>query len=450
MVFRSAQYFIRNRWSQTRRRDWAAAIAIGTSAAIFLATRNHPVDERVHADGSERSTTLRNIAKAGPPGIRQISWHTSSDTEFRSASRGHRTLLNFFEGSRIAFPDDIQQALLFLLDSKVFNRYKVEDSSAWPVEVMQDSYPSPKSIYGAIKLFIKLVDDNVMDAIAQIFTDTSASKDEVAAELLVTMSARMLSVLYEDDHRLLHIASIGNMRALLGRPRRPDRDGVVKYDVHVLSVDHTLDNPAERARMKELHPGEDIIHNGTLLGRPYTRALGDGPLKWPEELQQKLRTSHPAAAVPRVKTPPYISAEPEFTTIKVRPGDFLVMTPHWVSECLTDAEVVGLVGAWVNQHRKPRLLSILFPPMWPPRIIEPHELPVDIKEGEDKTVMFRRWNVPKLFLNVASADTPTPAQYVLLNAIGGAHLQLKDSVLTGPGELVENIKRVGVAVVLFR
>ncbi|KAJ7155193.1 phosphatase 2C-like domain-containing protein [Mycena filopes] len=206
---------------------------------------------------------------------------------------------------------------------------------------------------------------------------------------LTTLSACMLSALYEDDVRLLHVVSLGNMRAVLGRPRKPDGDGVVKYDVHVLSVDHSPDNAAERARIEEMHPGEDVIQNGTLLGRHYTRALGAGPLKWAPEVQEKVRTSHPEAAPgPRGDTPPYISAEPDVNTIKVRPGDFLVMSSHWVSEFLTAAEVVGLVGAWVNKYRETHLLGIEPPPEARPDLNKPHELPVDFKEGEDKTVKY--------------------------------------------------------------
>ncbi|KAJ7688195.1 phosphatase 2C-like domain-containing protein [Mycena metata] len=264
-------------------------------------------------------------------------------------------------------------------------------------------------------------------------TFSTASKRHAGDGLVATTSSCMLSALYEDDVRLLHVTSLGNMRALLGRPRPPDADGVVKYDVHVLSADHTLTNPAERARIEALHPGEDLFQDdGRLLGRPYTRALGDGTAKWHGDLQEKLHKDYLGAPPdPRIKTPPYVSADPELSTIKVLPGDFLVMTSHWVQDCLTDTEVVGLVGAWFPQT--------------------PHDapLPVDMNlaEGEDKTVMWRRWNVPKRFVNVE----PTPTAHVAHNAMGGADAELRDVLLQlHPAASEGNVKAVGVCVVFFQ
>ncbi|KAJ7184621.1 hypothetical protein C8R46DRAFT_1299863 [Mycena filopes] len=55
-----------------------------------------------------------------------------------------------------------------------------------------------------------------------------------------------LVAFYEDKPRLLHIAAVGNSRAVLGRRRpRTTTDGETRYDVHVLSADQTPDNAAE-------------------------------------------------------------------------------------------------------------------------------------------------------------------------------------------------------------
>ncbi|KAJ7713305.1 phosphatase 2C-like domain-containing protein [Mycena metata] len=384
-----------------------------------------------------------------PPGIMRMYWFTRYDTRFRIVSRGPRTLINFFEGDyvmRANISDIIADNIWYNLEH-LFGWYQVDHSTAQPVEHLQEPHPPPDAISSVIKTAVKYGDESVLKYFLGRVLST-LSKRNAADGLIATTASCMVSALYEDDVRLLHITSLGNMRALLGRPRPPDASGVVKYDVHVLSEDHTPSNPAEHARIAALHPGEDPIQDGTLLGRPYTRALGDGTLKWDSEVQGKLHKDYLGAAPdPRVKTAPYISADPDVSTIRVLPGDFLVMTSHWVGECLMDEEVVGLVGAWFHKHSATHLVDVApaTPEPDPPEVIEPRELPVDLKE--DKTVMYRRWNVPKRFLNVM----PTPTAHVAYNAMGGADTELRDVLVQlNPAASGGNVKAIGVAVVFFQ
>ncbi|RXW17260.1 hypothetical protein EST38_g8595 [Candolleomyces aberdarensis] len=48
----------------------------------------------------------------------------------------------------------------------------------------------------------------------------------------------------------------------------------------------------------------------------------------------------------------YLTAEPEVTTFYVKPGDFIVLGTKGLFECLSDEEVVGLVGVWVEERRR--------------------------------------------------------------------------------------------------
>ncbi|KAJ7714989.1 phosphatase 2C-like domain-containing protein [Mycena metata] len=478
MVLKSGRYFIwwrRNSCSELPlprpRLRKSSRIALGISATIFLATLNNTV----HADAEDSDNTAaspQSPLRAGfmddkslwqmpirylgepPPGIMRIYWYARFDTRFRTVSGGPRTLINFFEGdyaTRANIGDVVAENIWYNLES-LFSWYRVDHSTAHPVEHMQEPNLSPDAIHSVIKTAVKYQDESMLKYFLGR-TFSTASKRHAGDGLVATTSSCMLSALYEDDVRLLHVTSLGNMRALLGRPRPPDADGVVKYDVHVLSADHTLTNPAERARIEALHPGEDLFQDdGRLLGRPYTRALGDGTAKWHGDLQEKLYKDYLGAPPdPRIKTPPYVSADPELSTIKVLPGDFLVMTSHWVQDCLTDTEVVGLVGAWFHKHRTTHLSDVppSAPEPNPPEIIEPRELPVDMNlaEGEDKTVMWRRWNVPKRFVNVE----PTPTAHVAHNAMGGADAELRDVLLQlHPAASEGNVKAVGVCVVFFQ
>lgn len=82
-----------------------------------------------------------------------------------------------------------------------------------------------------------------------------------------------------------------------------------------------------------LLPGEeDIIRNGQVLGIAVSRAFGDRQWKWPiqfqKELQQRFYGPPPLVPTYNIQTPPYLTAKPVMTSIKVDPGtpSFLIMT----------------------------------------------------------------------------------------------------------------------------
>ena len=70
-------------------------------------------------------------------------------------------------------------------------------------------------------------------------------------------------------------------------------------------------------------------------------------------MQAKLKESYFGRTASRfLRTPPYVTAEPVVTTTKVEPqkGDFVVMATDGLWEFLSNDEVVGLVGAWLDKH----------------------------------------------------------------------------------------------------
>jgi pyruvate dehydrogenase phosphatase len=109
--------------------------------------------------------------------------------------------------------------------------------------------------------------------------------------------------------------------------------------------------------MRREHPGEpEVVMNGRVLGQlEPTRAFGDAAYKWSIETQERIK-AHFFGRTPnrRLRTPPYVTAEPVVTTTKVQPeqGDFLVMATDGLWEMLTNEEVVGLVGQWVEEQER--------------------------------------------------------------------------------------------------
>ncbi|KAJ7237709.1 phosphatase 2C-domain-containing protein [Mycena haematopus] len=479
MVLRSAYYFARLRNKRLPLpalaipRPWTATrIALGLSASIYLAALNTvhadsedepvpssentadlappPLNAGFTADITQWPLPVRYLGDPPPDGIVRMYWFTHHDTRLRIMSRGHRALISLLEGdfvTRANIADVIQETLWYNVEN-LFRWYQTDHTNPQPVEFMQEMHPPPNSIIQTMKTSISLTDEYVLNHfVGRVFS--SLTKRHAPEAIKATSSSCLISALYEGDVGLLHVASLGNMRALLGRPRKAD-DGTITYGVHILSYDHSPDNPAEKARIEGLHAGEDVIENGTFFGRAYTRALGDGTLKWSTDVQARLHRDYLGAAPdPKVKTPPYVSAEPQVSTIKIMPGDFLVLSSRWLAECLTDEEVVGLVGVWLNKNQDTHLHLPLDPvntaDSTPGVVIAPDELPVDLKE--DKTVMYRRWNVPKRFINVDH----NPSAHLAHNAMGGADLDLRQALLELPPLLSEgHTKSLGIAVVFFK
>lgn len=181
-----------------------------------------------------------------------------------------------------------------------------------------------------------------------------ANSKRIAAELLapaLSGSCALLSF-YDSKSKLLRVACTGDSRAVLGR-RGPSG----KWIATPLSEDQTGGTPSEMARLRAEHPGEEnVVRSGRILGglEP-SRAFGDSSYKWTREVQEQIKKNFfgrtPSALL---KTPPYVTAEPIITTTKVEPekGDFVVMATDGLWEMLTNEEVVGLVGQWLESQVK--------------------------------------------------------------------------------------------------
>jgi pyruvate dehydrogenase phosphatase len=191
------------------------------------------------------------------------------------------------------------------------------------------------------------------------------------------------------------------------------------------------------------------VRAGRVLGglEP-TRAFGDASYKWTQEITDKLKR-HFFAKSQRsgFKTPPYVTAEPVVTTTKVEPekGDFLVMATDGLWEMLTNEEVVGLVGKWLESQpaTSQRTSTSQFDSVWT-RIFgsgtTKNGLPVEVPPqqntdggsgGGQKTPFrgVRQWS--------DSADgfvveDPNVATHLVRNALGGKNHEQVSALLTLP------------------
>lgn len=174
-----------------------------------------------------------------------------------------------------------------------------------------------------------------------------------AAELLAPALSGSCALLafYDTDSRMLRVACTGDSRAVLGR-----RSSSGNWTATALSEDQTGSAASEAQRLRQEHPGEDhVVRNGRVLGNlEPTRAFGDGFYKWQRNVQQKIKR-HFFGRTPHqlLKTPPYVTAEPVVTSTEIDPtkGDFVVLATDGLWEMLTNEEVVGLVGQWIEEQR---------------------------------------------------------------------------------------------------
>lgn len=296
--------------------------------------------------------------------------------------------------------------------------------------------PSQEAVDTAIKKgFLKLDDEIVHQSVQKVM---QANNKIAAAELLapaLSGSCALLSF-YDSRSKLLRVACTGDSRAVLGR-----RSVSGKWAATPLSVDQTGSNPDEADRLRKLHPGEPyVVRNGRVLGglEP-TRAFGDASYKWTREISEKLKQHFFARSIsPILKTPPYVTAEPIITTTKVEPekGDFVVMATDGLWEMLTNEEVVGLVGKWIESQTKGSSNS-QFDSVWA-RIFGPRNqgaLPVETGQGADgsggqKTPFrgMRQWGSSDSFV-VQDANVAT---HLVRNALGGKNQEQVSALLTLP------------------
>ncbi|KAI8670945.1 PPM-type phosphatase domain-containing protein [Fusarium keratoplasticum] len=297
--------------------------------------------------------------------------------------------------------------------------------------------PSEDAVSLAIKTgFTRLDNEIVHKSVEKVF---KASSKTVAAELLqpaLSGSCALLSF-YDSRSNLLRVACTGDSRAVLGR--RSDNG---KWTATALSEDQTGSNPEEVARMRKEHPGEEnVIRNGRVLGglEP-SRAFGDAVYKWSRDVAWKLRENFfGRSPSPLLKTPPYVTAEPIVTTTKVNPekGDFLVLATDGLWEMLTNEEVVGLVGKWIETQGQSSS-NTQFDAAWN-KIFGSSKAPLPVEEsktagpdGNKTPIRLQQWGIDPDAKDRFVVKDKNVATHLIRNALGGTNDEQVCALLTLP------------------
>ncbi len=298
--------------------------------------------------------------------------------------------------------------------------------------------PAPEAVDAAIKKgFLRLDHDIIYGSVEKVLKKNSKL---AAAEILAPAMSGACALLsfYDSRTKLLRVACTGDSRAVLGR-----RGPTGKWTATALSEDQTGATPSEMARLRAEHPGEEhVVSKGRILGglEP-SRAFGDSMYKWSKEVQDRIKSKFfgrtPSALI---KTPPYVTAEPVITTTKVEAekGDFVVMATDGLWEMLSNEEVVGLVGQWLESHPTSNdgangNSSDSWLRSWRS---SGKALPVEkqtdgTKEGQRLPIRQLQWNVNGSDSRFVVEDQ-NAATHVVRNALGGKDRDMVCALLTLP------------------
>ena len=302
------------------------------------------------------------------------------------------------------------------------------------------TFPTADSVDAAIKKgFVKLDNEITHDSVQKVLKSQSKT---VAAEILapaLSGSCALLSF-YDSRSKELRVACTGDSRAVLGR-----RTGNGKWTATALSVDQTGGTASEDARLRAEHPGEPYVTmNGRILGglEP-SRAFGDAIYKWSKETQDKLKSSYFGRSPSKyLKTPPYVTAEPVVTTTKIDPanGDFVVMATDGLWEMLTNEEVVGLVGQWLEKQASTTQQSGSGSSGWLQSLFSTQKanpLPIEHhdeggKSGQRAPIRQQQWGVPAGQDDRFVVEDKNAATHLVRNALGGKDQDMLSALLTLP------------------
>lgn len=307
-------------------------------------------------------------------------------------------------------------------------------------------FPSSTAIDEAIKKgFTRLDNEITHESVQKVLASKSRP---LAAELLapaLSGSCALLSF-YDSRSKELRVACTGDSRAVLGR-----RGASGKWTATPLSTDQTGGTESETTRLRAEHPNEPYVTaNGRILGglEP-SRAFGDAVYKWSREVQDTIRKRYFTRSPSKhLLTPPYVTAEPIVTTTKVHPekGDFVVMATDGLWEMLTNDEVVGLVGMWLDVQAKSSSVngtsshqsSSGWLQSWFSHSAKEGSLPIE--SATDKTdttgqrapIRQQQWGVSASQSERFVVEDKNAATHLVRNALGGKDKDIVSALLTLP------------------
>lgn len=222
--------------------------------------------------------------------------------------------------------------------------------------------PNDSHVVQTIKKAFKFVDDEILkEAADRARTGNSDLAHSISALSAAVSGSCALLALFDPARAILRVANTGDSRAVLGRW---DMDAG-KYVAKPMSYDQTGFNENEVERLRQDHPGEESVdpETGRVHGIMVARAFGDSRWKWPNDLSQLVHDKF-WGPKPRpnkaIKTPPYLTAEPEVTETRLQFGqhpDFLIMGSDGLWDVMSSEDAVTCVQQWLAEYKPTKFLE---------------------------------------------------------------------------------------------
>jgi pyruvate dehydrogenase phosphatase len=213
--------------------------------------------------------------------------------------------------------------------------------------------------------------------------------------------------------------------------------------------------------------GEEVIDEktGRIFGLAVTRAFGDSRWKWSEELTRKAHEMFFGPA-PRpkgvVKTPPYLTAEPEIKETKIQTGahpDFLIMASDGLWDLMSNEDAVMCVQMWLEKHKPADFINNndnnngLESKMTSHQSLTEYMTPSDNTPDKDDDTYYDadekclKWRVsPKHFV----VEDEHAGVHLIKNALGGSRRRLFEAVMSIQPPLSRNVRDdITVHVIFF-
>ncbi|CAK3768593.1 [Pyruvate dehydrogenase [acetyl-transferring]]-phosphatase 1, mitochondrial [Lecanosticta acicola] len=326
--------------------------------------------------------------------------------------------------------------------------------------------PNDMHIFRTIQKAFRFVDDELINhGSRSIESDSAALCDVVATAASAYAGSCALMAIFDPAKSILRVANVGDSRAVLGRWNGSN------YVAEPMSTDHTGFNQDEVARLQSEHPGEDVVdpRTGRIHGLAVSRAFGDGRWKWVESITKKAHEKFFGPA-PRpngvIKTPPYLTAEPEIKETRVNEGDhpdFLIMASDGLWDLMSSEDAVTCVQMWLGKNNPIQFLQqkesaqapswgtfwkSSEPPVAPPTYYSTLDLLGENDEVYyDENEKCLRWKVsPKHFV----VEDDNCGVHLIKNALGGKRRDLFTGVLTVQPPYSRNVRDdITVHVIFF-
>lgn len=239
----------------------------------------------------------------------------------------------------------------------------VVGETLWGEKCLERPYtPNDRHILDTIKQTFSKLDSDIIATGLDLIRDGKAARSDIIAAAAPSFSGSCaLLALYDPGKSVLRVANTGDSRAVLGRWDRMSG----KYVAQPMSVDQTGFNQDEVARMDREHPGEDVIDpkTGRVHGIAVSRAFGDARWKWPNDISKRAHDLFWGPS-PRpkgvIKTPPYLTAEPEVSETRVQSGDhpdFLIMASDGLWDNMSSEDAVACVQLWLDKNKPTNFLE---------------------------------------------------------------------------------------------